>query len=112
MDKVILNNGTSLDVESIAVLTNGLALTFTNQTVDNLDSLFTPSNISEIKFVTSDGNVYADYKNLSYISILKIAATGEIIVTLAMADTTQQQINDLRSQVAEMLLALAEGGII
>lgn len=110
MDKVVLNNGTSLDVNSIKVLSNGLALTFTNQTVDDLKSLMTPSNLLEVKLQTSAGDTYGIYEKMNCLSINLMYSTNDVVVTLYIADTTQEQINILREQVAEMLLAIVDAG--
>lgn len=112
MDKIILNNGTTLDIDSIITITNGLALTFKNQTIETLENLMAKPNLSTIKLTTEAGEAYAEYKNLSCLSIEKIIATGDMIVTLYIVDTTQEQLIALREQVAEMLLAMVEGGLI
>ncbi|WP_238899379.1 hypothetical protein [Clostridium sp. YIM B02500] len=110
MDKVILNNGTTLNVELIAVLTNGLALTFTNQTVDNLETLMTTSNLSSIKLATSSGDVYGTYNNLSCLSIAKMIESGNIVVTLYQESALEERVTTLEAQNSEVLLALVRMG--
>jgi hypothetical protein len=112
MDKIILNNGTSLDVASIVTSTNGLILTFSNQSIDNLETSMTKSNLSVVKLATSDNTVYATYHNLSCLSIAKMIESGNIVVTLYQENDMEERVSTLESQNAEMLFALVMGGLM
>lgn len=112
MDKIILNDGTTLEVEAINILTDGLSLTFTGQTIDNLETLMIKSNLSVLKLTTAGNVVYATYNNLNCLSIAKIISTGNIVVTLYQENDTEERITTLEEQTSEMLLALVKGGLI
>lgn len=112
MDKVILANGTSLNFSLINILSNGIAFTFTDQTIDNLKSKLTESNLSQIELQTSAGAQYATYNNLTCLSITLIMADNSLLVTLSQKDSTSEEIATLKQQVAEMLMAMVQGGLI
>ena len=112
MDKIILNNNTSLEVQSITTLTNGLTFTFKGQTIDNLEALLTKENLSIVKIKNDTDEIYATYNSLFCLSITKIISTNTIVATLYQEDSTQERISTLENQSSEMLLALMQGGLI
>ena len=114
MDKIILNDGASIDIDSSGIVTstNGLILTFANQTISDLETLMTKANLAVIKFAKSDGSIYAAYNNLGCLSISKMISSGNIVVTLYTENATEERITNLENQNSEMLLALVMGGLM
>lgn len=112
MDKVILNDGTSLNFSSINILKDGIAFTFADQTIDSLKTKLTEQNLSQIELQTSAGDQYATYNNLTCLSIALIIADNSVLVTLYQKDSTSEEIATLKQQVAEMLMAMVRGGLI
>lgn len=112
MDKIILNDGTSLNFSSINILSDGISFTFTEQTISDLQTKLTEPNLIQIELQTSAGSQYATYNNLTCLSIALMVADNSIVVTLYQKDSTAEEIATLKQQVSEMLLALVKGGLI
>lgn len=90
MNKIILKDGTILEFNKI----EGLAVTFTDKTVDDLEKVFKKENCSKIQLAKENGAVYGIYNNLECVSVIKY---GNETVTVNL-----QQINDLVVKVEQL----------
>lgn len=80
MDKLILNNGTTLEIiDSMGLQKIEIA----DKTMDELESLLTTENLSNVQFATSEDLVYGIFQNLKFISITKYISDGSISIQLA-----------------------------
>ena len=110
MDKIILKDGTTLKFNKI----EGLNITFTDKTVEELEKTFTKENCSKIKLTTENGEVYGIYNNLECISISKNIKDFTVTVNLKELDSTNIRLSNLEGAVSELgsaISELSEGGV-
>lgn len=100
MDKVILKDGTTLDF----IKTEGLNITFTDKTVEELENVFTKENCSKIQLTTEKGEVYGIYNNLECTSITKNLNDSTVLVTLKQLDDLIVKVEDLQNTVDMLVM--------
>lgn len=110
MDKVILNNGTNLEFNSISNNKNGIAIILTNKTITELETLMAKENLTKLQVANATGEVYGIYNNLECTSITKNLVNNSITVNLTKLDDTQVKISDLQKQVFKLTTQLINGG--
>lgn len=109
MDKIILKDGTKLEFNKI----DGLNVSFTYKTVEELEKVFTKENCSKIHLTTENGKAYGIYNNLECISITKNIKDSTVTVYLKELDSTSIRLGNLEGAVTELGTAisqLSEGG--
>lgn len=99
MDKIILNDNTSLEVNSIANFNNALAITFTGKTITDIEPLMTKENLTKIQEVHEDETVYGVFNNFECVSITKNLADESITINLSKLDDTQVKLDELQKTV-------------
>lgn len=82
MDKIILANGTELEVSDLISIGEKLKITFKNKTIDELEQLMTKENLTQIKFTNSKDEVFGNYANLEYASVTKYVEDKSIVIEL------------------------------
>ena len=110
MDKIILNDKTNLEFKK----SEGLNITFTDKTVEELEKVFTKENCNKVQFATSSGEVYGIYNNLECTSITKNLEDKNVTVHLKELDSTAIRIDNLEGAVADLgsaISELSEGGV-
>lgn len=105
MDKIILNNNTNLEIDSIVNTTNGMVITFKEKTINDLESEMTKDNLSKLQVANSNGEVYGIYNNLICNSITKNLIDSSITVNLSKLDDTQVKIAELQQTIDTLVLA-------
>lgn len=105
MDKIILNNNTSLEFNSISNNGNGLSITFKSKTIAELEGLMAKENLTKLQVVNSTGEVYGIYNNLEYTSITKNLTDSSVTVNLTKLDDTQVKIAELQQTVDTLVTA-------
>ncbi len=78
MDKMILNDGTSLEFKESL----GLNIVIEGQVFNELESLLTLENLSKVEFSNSVGEIYGTYTNLQCVSMTKYMTNESIVVNL------------------------------
>ena len=104
MDKIILNNNTSLEFNSIANNGNGLAITFGSKTIAELETVMTKDNLTKLQIANTSNEVYGIYNNLECTSIAKNLTDNSIIVNLSKLDDTQVKIAELQKTVDTLVI--------
>lgn len=104
MDKIILSNNTNLEFNSISNNVNGLLITFTNNTITELEPLMVKENLVKLQIANSTGEVYGIYNNLECTSITKNLKDSSIMVNLSKLDDTQVKIAELQKTVDTLVL--------
>lgn len=110
MDKIILNDDTTLEFKK----SEGLNITFTDKTVEELEKVFTKDNCGKIQLGTEKGEVYGVYNNLECTSITKSLEDKNVTVNLKQLDSTAIRIDNLEGAVADLgsaISELSEGGV-
>lgn len=110
MNKIILKDGTMLEFNKI----EGLNITFTDKTVEELEKTFTKENCSKVQLATENGKVYGIYNNLECLSITKNVKDSSVAVRLKELDSTAIRIDNLEGAVADLgsaISELSEGGV-
>ena len=110
MDKIILKDGTKLEFNKI----EGLNITFTDKTIEELEKVFTKENCSKVQLATERGEVYGIYNNLECTSITKNLEDKNVTVNLKELDSTAIRIDNLEGAVADLgsaISELSEGGV-
>lgn len=100
MDKIILKDRTILEFNKI----EGLAITFTDKAIEDLEKLFTKENCSKIQLVTSD-EVYGIYNNLECTSITKNLEDNTIAVNLKELNTLEVKVEQLQATVDTLVVS-------
>lgn len=100
MDKIVLNDGTTLEFEK----TEGLNITFKDKTIEELEKVFTKENCSKVQFTTEKGEVYGIYNNLECTSIIKNLSDSTVTVNLNKLDDLKVKVADLQQTVDELVL--------
>ena len=78
MDKMILNDGTSLEFKESL----GLNIVIEGQVFNELESLLTLENLSKVEFSNSVGEIYGICTNLQCVSMTKYMTNESIVVNL------------------------------
>lgn len=112
MDKIILNDNTSLEFNSVTNFSNALAITFTGKTITDIEPLMTKENLAKIQEVHEDETVYGIFNNFECISITKNLADESITVNLSKLDDTQVKITDMQTQIFNLTTQLIAGGAL
>lgn len=112
MNKIILTSNTNLEFSSISSNGNGLAITFINKTIKELEQLMTKDNLSKLQVSNENNEVYGIYNNLICNSITKNLTDSSITVNLTKLDDTQVKIAELQTQVFNLTTQLINGGAI
>lgn len=104
MDRIILNNGEKIEFLKI----EGLAITFSDVSLDILESKFTIDNCAKIQ-LENEGGVYGIYNNLQCSSIIKNTIENNYTVNLIKLNDLQIQVDKLQSTVDTLVLSGLEG---
>jgi hypothetical protein len=105
MDKIILNDNTSLEFSLISSNGNGLTITFTENTIEGLEPVMTKDNLVKLQVANSNGDVYGIYNNLSCKSITKDLTDNSITVNLKQLDSLEIKVENLQSTVDILVLS-------
>ena len=95
MDKLILNDGTVLGFTKA----EGLNITFTDKTIEELEKVFTKENCNKVQLATNTGEVYGIYNNLECTSIVKNLEDSSITLNLMQLDDLAVKVKDLQNTV-------------
>ena len=101
MDKIILNDGTNLELNKV----EGLSISFTDKTVEELEKIFTKDNCGKIQLATNSGKVYGIYNNLECTSIIKDLSDFTVTVNLKELTTLQVKVEDLQNTVDMLIMS-------
>lgn len=110
MDKIILNDGTKLEFSKV----EGLNITFTDETVEDLEKVFIKDNCIKVQLSKSTGEVYGIYNNLECTSIVKNLDDSTVMVNLKEVDNTLIRIDTLETAVSDLgsvVSELTEGSV-
>ena len=79
MDKIILNDGTKLEITGSI----GLELTFKKEiTMNYLEEVLANENLKHVEFAKSNEDVYGKFNNLELISLSKNMRTKQITAVI------------------------------
>ena len=106
MDRIILKNGQNLEFSKA----ESLNITFTDRTIEELESIFTKENCSKVQFTTERGEVYGIYNNLECTSIVKNLNYGTVMVNLKELDDTVIRVEALECAVGDLGTVINELG--
>ena len=98
MDKIILKDGTKLEFKKI----EGLNITFTDKTVEELEKILTKENCRKVELSTENGEVYGIYNNLECTSITKNIEDSTVTVNLKELDATIIRIESLEGAINDL----------
>jgi endonuclease V-like protein UPF0215 family len=101
MEKIILANSETLEFSKF----EGFNITVEGKTIEELEKLFTKSNLIKIQVVREDGVVYGVYNNLICDSITKNLTDNSITANLSKLDDTQVKIEELQKTIDTLVLA-------
>ncbi|MBY7025065.1 hypothetical protein FDC27_09860 [Clostridium botulinum] len=87
----------------------GLNITFTDKTVQELETIFTKENCSKIQLATRIGEVYGIYNNLEGTSIIKNLENNNIDVNLKELNTLEVKVEQLQATVDTLVVSGLEG---
>ena len=105
MDKIILNDGTTLEYSRI----EGINITFTDKAIEELENSFTKENCSKIQLSKSTGEIYGIYNNLECTSIVKNLEDNTVVVNLKQLDDLKVQVEQLQATVDTLVVSGLEG---
>lgn len=101
MNKIILKDGITLEFKK----SEGLNITFTDKTVEELEKVFTKENCSKIQLGTEKGEVYGIYNNLECTSIIKNLEDSTVTVKLKELNTLEVKVEQLQNTVDDLVLS-------
>ena len=102
MNKIVLKDGTKLEFNKV----EGLNITFTDKTVEELEKVFTKENCSKVQLTTEKGEVYGIYNNLECTSITKNLEDSTVIVNLKELNALEVKVEQLQNTVDDLVLNL------
>lgn len=97
MDKIILNDNTTLNFSLIENTSKGLTLTFIDKTIAELEIIMIKDNLTKISLANENGKVYAVYNNLTCNNIAKKLVDGTVTVDLYELSDTEIKLNELQT---------------
>lgn len=100
MEKIILNDGTTLEIKSM----EGLNIVLDNISIEELEKAFTKENCSKIQLTTSTGEVCGIYNNLECVSIIKNLEDSTVIVNLKELNDLEVKMEDLQNTVDTLVI--------
>ena len=100
MNKLILKDGTILEFSKI----EGLNISFTDKTIEELEKVLTKENCNKIQLVTESEEVYGIFNNLECTSITKNLDGSTVIVHLRQIDDLKIKVEHLQSTVEDLVL--------
>ena len=98
MDKIILKDGTKFEFKKI----DGLSITFTDKTVEELEKILTKENCRKVELSTENREVYGIYNNLECTSITKNIEDSTVTVRLKELDDTIIRIESLEGAINDL----------
>lgn len=101
MNKIILSDGTSLEF----VKAEGLNISFTDETIEELEKIFTKENCSKVQFATEKEDIYGVYNNLECASITKNLEDSTVTVNLKELSTLEVKVEDLQNTVDMVVMS-------
>lgn len=102
-NKLILSDGTEIELESSSSLGSLKSVFYTKESMVEVWEKMTNDNLKKVKLVDSDGNVIAEYENLVFESV---SATEQADLTiLAVFSLREKTEVELLREQTEMLTA-------
>lgn len=90
-DKIILSNGTEIEIESGASLSDIRVVSETKYDMISLWDMLTDENLSSVRIVNSDGLTVGNYSNLILVSETSTEKDGKIETSFNLREKTDTE---------------------
>lgn len=111
-EKLVLTDGTELEIEGGAELSNVLVVFDTKYDMINAWDKLTESNLSKIQFTSGSGEIFSEYENLILDSETStIKADGKILTSFHLREKTEVELLKERIAMLEEGQEVQDGAI-